>query len=253
MITTIRVRFGLLIIATALLAACASPPVPVGANDPYESVNRAWFERNLALDAMLAGPDESVPHDAEAPILAPRPAPFRRAVSNFGANLGLPSTIVNDLLQVRPHHAVENTLRLAINTTLGLAGLFDPAGAMGLHGRRSDFGETLHRWGVGEGAYMVLPVLGPSNERDAAGMVVDMFINPLRFVLPRDELYMTTAARAAGRFADRAEFAGLLDANVIDTADPYAQARLLFMQTRRYHLGIESEDQIIDPYAEFQD
>ena len=251
LIIAIQARTAGLLIAAVLLTACAQRPVPAGANDPYETVNRVWFERNLALDARMSGDSEAPVADSEAPVIAPRPALFRRAISNFGANLGLPSTIVNDLLQIRPDHAMENTLRLAINSTIGLGGVFDPAGAIGLHGRSSDFGETLHRWGVGEGAYLVLPVLGPANERDALGMVVDVVINPLRFVLPQDEYYISTAARIAGRFADRAEFAGLLDANVINTADPYAQARLLFMQTRRYHLGIESEDEFIDPYADF--
>jgi phospholipid-binding lipoprotein MlaA len=250
------------------LAACGLAPIPSGTNDPYEAVNREWFDTNLALsgmfsrdtapvDAGAAGSDadtaDSSPEAAETPVAAPRSAPLRRMVGNFGANLGVPSSILNDLLQIRPDRAVENTIRLVVNTTLGLGGLFDPAGAMGIHGRRSDFGETLHRWGVGEGAYMVLPVLGPTTERDAAGQIVDAALNPLRFVLTPTELRWSTAARLAGRFAESAEYSDILDANVINTADPYAQARLLYLQTRRYHLGIENEDEVIDPYADFLD
>jgi len=273
---------GLAALALIALAGCNLARTPAaGTNDPYETANRAQFDANLALDRALSGAPASASDPAPgaqtgaagqgtatavaqgtgdgagdgAMALAepPRPSPFRRGIRNFGANLGIPGTILNDLLQIRPDRAAENTLRLVVNSTIGLGGLFDPAGAMGLYGRRSDFGETLHRWGVGEGAYVVLPVLGPSTERDAAGMVVDMVIDPLRFVLPRNEYYGSLLARGAGRFATLAENADLLDANVIDTTDPYAQARLLYLQTRRYHLGIEIEDEVIDPYAEFLD
>ncbi|MCW1931539.1 MlaA family lipoprotein [Pararhodobacter zhoushanensis] len=246
------------LVLVGLVAGCASPTVAPGFNDPFESTNRAWFEHNMALSGALTGGDEPAP--AVAPVtdattvVAPAPhrsSRFRRIVGNFGGNLGQPSVILNDLLQVRPDRAVENTLRFVINTTVGLGGLFDPAGHMGIHGRSTDFGETLHRWGAGEGAYMVLPVFGPSTERDTAGLVVDAFINPLRFVLPQPESSLTSIARIGGRLADAAEYSDILDANVINTADPYAQARLLYLQTRRYHLGIEAEDEIIDPYADF--
>ncbi|WP_323035659.1 VacJ family lipoprotein [Pararhodobacter sp.] len=205
----------------------------------------------MTTDVVADAADPDALADIVEGVAPTPPSPFRRIVSNFGSNLGIPSTIVNDLLQIRPDRAAENTLRLVVNTTIGVGGLFDPAGAMGLHGRTSDFGETLHRWGVGEGAYMVLPVLGPTTERDATGMIVDIALNPLRYIVPSPEIHWTTVARAAGRMADRAEYADLLDANVINTSDPYAQARLLYLQTRRYHLGIENEAEVIDPYADF--
>ncbi len=228
-------------VVAGLASGCARNPAP-GVNDPFEATNRARFEQNMALTGALGADDGDE---------APRPRPLRRMVRNFGANLGLPSTILNDLLQLRPHHATENTVRLAINTTVGLGGLFDPASRIGIHGRRSDFGETLHRWGVGEGAYVVLPLYGPSTERDTLGLVVDMAIDPLRFVLPGSEYGWSLAARNAARLADAAEYSDILDANVINTADPYAQARLLYLQTRRYHLGVEVEEEVIDPYADF--
>ena len=212
--------------AALLLAACGHAPVATGTNDPNEAVNRVWFQRNLALAGVVSRAD-SAPADpaSEVPAAAPRRHPFRHALGNFGANLGLPGVILNDLLQLRPDHATENTVRLLLNTTVGLGGLFDPASRLGVHGRSSDFGETLHRWGAPEGAYVVLPSAGDYN--------------------------LSVAARLAGRFANAAEYSDLLDANVINTADPYAQARLLYLQTRRYHLGIQAEDEIIDPYADF--
>jgi phospholipid-binding lipoprotein MlaA len=222
----------------ALVAGCTQAPPPAAVNDPFEATNRAWFDRNLALDRAVSR--DAPPREG--------PAPLRRLVRNFGSNLSIPSTVVNDLLQLRPDRAAQNTLRFAINSTVGLGGLFDPAAAMDLHGRRSDFGETLHVWGVGEGAYVVLPILGPSTERDALGMVVDAVINPWDYVLTGPEARAVTLGRWAGRFADRAEYADLIDANVMQTADPYAQSRLLFLQARRYHLGIQTEDDGFDPY-----
>lgn len=239
--------FGLVAAVLAALAGCARAPAPAGVNDPFEATNRAWFETNLALDRALSpGGDEAAAEPA-------RGGPLRRGVRNFGGNLGIPATVVNDLLQLRPDRAAQNTLRFAINSTVGLAGIFDPAGAMGLHGRQSDFGETLHRWGVGEGAYVVLPVLGPSTERDALGMVVDSLLNPWDHLVPRHEARAVTVARWAGRLADRAEYADVIDANVMQTTDPYTQARLLFLQTRRYHLGVASEDDVFDPYDDLGD
>ena len=232
----------------ALLAACTAPRPDAVPADPHEAVNRARFEANLRLaGAGDADADAGEAHGDEAP----RASPVRRAVANVGENLGMPGRVVNDLLQLRPHHAVENTLRFAINSTVGLGGLFDPAGRMGLHGRATDFGETLHRWGMGEGAYVVLPLLGPSTERDTLGLAVDLALDPLRFALPPRGYAGSLVLRGAGRLAEAAEYSDLLDANVIDTADPYAQARLLYLQTRRYHLGIETDEEFIDPYADF--
>lgn len=230
------IRYVLLAALAVGLGACAAPS-PSGTVDPYEATNRAWFDANLRL----AGTGGE----------APRPNPFRRAAANAGANLSVPSSVLNDLLQVRPLQALENTLRFAINSTVGLAGLFDPASAIGLHGRRNDFGETLHRYGMGEGAYLVLPLVGPTTERDALGMAVDLALDPLQLVTGPRGRAAALAVRGGGRLAGAAENADLLDANVIDTADPYAQARLLYLQTRRYHLGIESDEEFIDPYADF--
>lgn len=230
------------LVVMAALAACSPRPPGAEIHDPYEVTNRAWFENNLALDNAVLGetaaPSESAP---------------RRLVRNFGANLSIPGSVINNLLQFRPDRAIENTLRFAINSTVGIGGLFDPAGRIGLHGRQSDFGETLYVWGVNEGAYVVLPFFGPSTERDAAGMVVDAALDPFRYVLPGREHTATVAARLAARVAERAEYGDLIDANVMQSTDPYAQGRLLFLQARRYYLGEEHEDAFIDPYADLID
>lgn len=229
-------------LSVALMAACSPRPPGAEIHDPFEATNRAWFENNLALDNAVLG--ESATPSEGGP---------QRLVRNFGNNLSLPGSVINNLLQFRPDRAIENTLRFAINSTVGIGGLFDPAGRIGLHGRQSDFGETLFVWGVNEGAYVVLPVFGPSTERDAAGMVVDAVLDPFRYLLPGREHTATVAARLAARVAERAEYGDLIDANVMQSADPYAQGRLLFLQARRYYIGEESEEDFIDPYADFID
>ncbi|HHX88729.1 MAG TPA: VacJ family lipoprotein [Paracoccus sp.] len=237
------IRLWLALTLIGALAACNPRPPGAEIHDPFEATNRAWFETNLALDRAVLGEEEGSPSDGSA----------RRIVRNFGSNLSLPGSVINNLLQARPDRAFENTLRFAINTTVGLGGLFDPAGRIGLHGRSSDFGETLHVWGANEGAFVMLPFFGPSTERDAAGMVVDMVLDPFRHLLPGREHAATVAARLAARVADRAEYDDLIDANVMQSADPYAQGRLLFLQARRYYLGSDSEEAFIDPYADFMD
>ncbi|MFN3953972.1 MAG: VacJ family lipoprotein [Pararhodobacter sp.] len=241
-------RFALVLAVTGGLSACAGRPPAQDINDPFEATNRAWFDSNLALQGAI--PAEAGDTDTNTG----QGNGLRRLVRNFGSNLSVPGTVVNDLLQFRLDRAVENTLRFAINSTIGLGGLFDPAGQIGLHGRRSDFGETLYIWGMDEGAYLVLPVIGPSTERDALGLVVDVFLDPWHhFAVTRPEYRATVAARWAAHYAELLEYSDLLDANVMQSADPYVQARLLFLQARRYHLGIETEDDFIDPYADFFD
>ena len=113
------------------------------------------------------------------------PAPVRQGVGHFAGNLDLPRSVVNNVLQGRFPNAVHNTLRFVVNSTFGLAGLFDPATGIGLEARNTDFGETLHVWGVREGNYVELPFLGPSTERDTVGVGVDLFLNPLSYILPQ--------------------------------------------------------------------
>lgn len=250
-----------LVASLAAVSACSPRPQGAETHDPFETVNRAWFDRNLALaGAVQRAPDDEAladaAHAADAPTLAPTATGsgvLQRRVRRFGSNLSHPRYVVNDLLQLRPARAAENAWRFVINSTIGLGGLFDPAAAMGLQGRPTDFGETLHRWGANEGAYVVLPFFGPTTERDAAGMVVDLMLDPLRHVLTGREHVAASGARLAGRLADQAAFSDVIDANVMRSEDPYVQARLLFLQARRHHLGIESEDDFIDPYADFPD
>lgn len=233
---------GVLLLVAAL-AACASPDVTSDHHDPYELRNREVFETNVEIDRALFK-DRS----GTGPAI---PAPVRNGLSNFSETFSLPQTIVNDALQFNVEDVIHNSFRLAVNVTLGVGGLMDPATELGLEKRSSDFGETLHVWGFDEGAYLVLPILGPSTERDAVGKVVDLFTNPLGYVLPSPEKYLGTATGIVAGIGARGEFAGTVESVLYDSADPYAAARLLYLDNRRFQLsGGDSSDAFFDPYEE---
>ncbi|NJB67193.1 phospholipid-binding lipoprotein MlaA [Desulfobaculum xiamenense] len=143
-----------------------SPDSPFYVYDPWERMNRRIYDFNARLDHYVLMPvvetyERIVPH------------PVRRGVSNFFSNLGELPTFLNCLLQLDGAGAANTFGRFATNTVLGVGGLFDVADAGGLYHQHEDFGQTLAVWGVPRGPYLVLPVLGPSNVRDAAGLAVD--------------------------------------------------------------------------------
>lgn len=230
------------------LAACGPAPAPQGINDPYETENRATHAFNVALDRNIIKPMSAG--------LGSGGGPVSEGIGNFADNLGTPGDVVNNLLQVRVGQATHNTLRFAINSVIGLGGIFDPATAMGVTEKKTDFGETLHVWGVDEGAYVELPLLGPSTQRDALGSVVDLALDPMNYLLPRPESYVGTMAKLAAKLGDRGRYSATVDSILYDSADSYIQARLLYLQNRRYELGQTSgefasfEDPYEDPYGQ---
>ena len=131
--------------------------------DPFERANRAALKFNLKVDRFALKP--------AAKVYAKLPGPVRNGVSNFFSNLWQPNTILNDLLQGKWAHAGRDTGRFVINTTLGFFGLMDVATALDLPKRNEDFGQTLAVWGVPAGPYLMLPLLGPRNLRDAVGTI----------------------------------------------------------------------------------
>ena len=159
--------------------------------------------------------------------------------------------MANQSLQGRLLRASRNTLRFTVNATLGLAGLFDVASPLGLPEDESDFGETLYVWGLPEGAYMELPVLGPSTERDAVGRFVDLFTDPLYYLLPSPDRYYGTGARVAAKVIKLDDYGDQIDALMNDSADSYAQLRLIWLQNRRFELGDDRAggEDYIDPEA----
>lgn len=240
-----RVAVPGMVLATTL-TACAAPEVAQGINDPYETQNRAVHEANKTIDRTVLKPLSGGYGNGV-------PAPVRQGVGNFAGNLSLPGSIVNDILQANIDDAVSNGVRLLINTTFGIGGLFDPATAWGLPARDSDFGETLHVWGFAEGHYVELPLLGPSTKRDAIGSVVDLFTNPLSYMSPSPERYAGPVSSAVSKVGDRYRFGDTIDAILYDSADSYAQARLLYVESRRFELGGGTVGDAFEGYDDYDD
>ena len=234
------------LVAVVALGACAARDVPVGVNDPNE-------ERNRKIHAFNKRVDDGVLRPLSSGYVGGVPAPVQKGVGNFAGNLSTPGYFVNDVLQGNIDDAAHNFVRFIFNTTIGLGGLFDPATSWGLHERSSDFGETLHVWGAPEGAYMELPFLGPSTQRDAAGKVVDIFTNPLSYVIPAPEKYGMPVVKGFSGVGARYRYRELVDSILYDSADSYAQARLLYLDARRFQLSGSSSGPNagdVDPYAD---
>lgn len=233
----------------SVLSACGPAPAPSGIDDPNEANNRQVHAFNRSIDHALLRPTANT----YSSLL---PEPIEDGVSNFAQNLDAPGDVVNNVLQLRLGKAVENTLRFAINSTLGIGGLFDPATALGIAGDPTDFGETLHVWGAPEGEYAEVPFIGPTTGRDTLGLVVDVALNPVRLVLPNPESYYATGAKIASGLSKRARYGDTVDSILYESADSYAQTRLLYLQNRRFELGQTAggaEGGFEDPYADFED
>jgi len=228
----------------ASLAGCSAAPSPQGITDPKEAANREIHAFNQGIDKALVRPASG----AYGSVL---PEPVKRGVSNFAMNLDAPGDVANNLLQGRIGNAGQNTLRFAVNTVLGIGGLFDTATALGLPGKPTDFGETLHIWGAGEGNYVELPFVGPSTERDFVGLIVDLALNPVRLALPEPQASYATVAKLGSKLGDRDRYSEIVDQVLYESADSYAQSRLLYLQNRRFALGqTTTDDTFVDPYED---
>ncbi len=191
--------------------------------DPIEGFNRAIFAFNEGLDSVLIRP---VAKGYEAIF----PAPVRAGVSNFYGNIADPFIAVNNLLQGKPAEAVGDVARFIFNTSFGIFGIFDVATEMGLEKHEEDFGQTFGRWGAGPGPYLMLPVFGPRDVRDAGGLVLDVYADPVGNV---DHVPTRNSLTAVRLVNDRAI---LLPADqIIEAAalDKYAYIRDAYLQRRR--------------------
>lgn len=242
-ISSISLRIALLVGLGIGLVACTGAPTPTGISDPYEAQNRAVHDFNKAVDRNLLKPTAST-------YKSVAPGPIRTGINNMASNLALPGIVMNDLLQLKLGAALHNTTRFALNSTFGLAGLLDVATQNKLPGRPNDFGQTLYVWGVPEGAYTELPFFGPSTQRAAVGIIVDFAVNPTKHLLQPGQRQVGTAAKLLEKLDDRNKYTGVVESVLYESEDSYAQARLLYLQSRRLDLSGElDESQLEDPYA----
>ena len=209
------------LLLAAMLTACASGP-NANPRDPLEPFNRGMTNVNDAVDGAVLKPVATVYRDIT-------PDPVRTGVNNFFQNLGDVWSFINATLQLRPREAAENFLRFNVNTVFGVAGLFDVASDMGLERTRLDFGQTLGRWGVPAGPYLVLPFFGPSSFRDAAGFSIESrgdLVQGLSDIPMRNSLYVL---RAVETRANLLRASTLLEGAALDK---YSFTRDLYLQRR---------------------
>lgn len=225
------------------LAGCATPPrdpaerAAFEANhDPLEPLNRKIFAFNQAFDRCLVKPVAKT-------YVRVVPAPGRAGLHNFIQNLGEPIVLGNDLLQADFRRAAKTAGRFLIDSTIGIGGIIDVADSARLPQQTGDFGQTLHAWGWRGGPYLVLPLFGPSDPRDAVGQGVDVFLDPLRFVA--DNANYPTGLSAAKTIAsgidERSRNLGTLDELERESIDYYAALRSLYRQNRAAVLGEKTQ------------
>ena len=185
-------------LAAIVLTGCASPRIKNPA-DPLESFNRGVYQFNDAVDKAIAKP-------VAQGYNAVMPVPGKVMVSNFFSNLDDLIITINDLLQFKLVQAFSDGGRLLINTTIGAFGLVDAATPAGFEKHNEDFGQTLGYWGVGNGPYIVLPLLGPSTVRDSVGLYADSRPSMLRRVnhmRTRNQLYLTKVVNRRAQLLDQ--------------------------------------------------
>ncbi len=225
-------RFGqvlAMLLVIGVTANCASTSSPdeyadddYSVNDPFEDINRVTFEINQTLDGLLLRPIAEI-------YVGVVPEWGRDRINDALNNLGEPVNFANGLLQGNMERAATSMLRFAFNSTFGLAGFFDIADGIGLSRADEDFGQTLAVWGVAEGSYLMLPLFGPSNPRDAIGMGVDWLIDPFTRALRSHEKYQRLIARGIDQ---RSRYINELETLEETSIDFYAAMRELYRQHR---------------------
>ena len=194
--------------------------------DPIEKVNRAIFSFNNIADIIILEP--------VAKGYKNLPSPIQSGVSNFIDNLKMPLVIVNQLLQGQGKNAAESTGRFIVNSTAGLLGIIDVADNIGLEKKQEDFGQTLATWGVGDGFYVVLPIFGPSNLRDSAGMILTYVTDPINaYAISEDETWILPVRTATNAIDQRSRIIDEVNALRDNSLDYYAAVRSSYYQNRK--------------------
>jgi len=215
-------------------AACAAMP-PAGdaeaqaefreLNDPLEPTNRFFYRITDGLDTYVLRPVAVAYRDVV-------PERVRRPIHNVLNNLGMPAQFANDVLQAKPRRAGDSMMRFVINSTAGVGGLFDVASGWGYPDHEADFGMTLAVWGVGDGPFLFLPVVGPSNPRDATGFGVNAALDPLTWASFGGRQTLGIARAGTGLVDTRERLIDQVDSIKRGALDPYATFRSLYRQNR---------------------
>lgn len=229
------VRTLALVASSMLFSGCASQQT-VPQEDRWEGMNRVIYGFNDGVDRVLLKP-------IARGYRFITPDPVERGVRNVFGNLAYPTVIVNNLLQGKPGAAISDTGRFIVNSTVGVAGIFDVASNIGLEEHDEDFGQTLAVWGVGSGPYVVLPFLGPSTLRDAFGIPADRATNVIEHL---DDASIEDKLTVLQIISLRASLLSL-DDQVNASSDPYLFVREAYLQRRNFQIydgepPVEEED-----------
>jgi phospholipid-binding lipoprotein MlaA len=229
---------ALAVIAVALTAgiSCAHIDGDPDPSDPWERMNRGTFRFNEGADRWVVEP-------IAKGIDFVLPDPVERSIRKFFDNSMIPIHFGNALLQFKPVSAVEDLARFVINTTIGVAGFFDPATDFGLEAHREDFGQTLGFWGVPPGPYLVLPLLGPSNPRDTVGLIADSASLVYPWFVP---LYVSSAIGVGRQLNLRSLALDEIAAERKAALDYYVAVRNAYMSYRENQIRDREEDEADD-------
>ena len=239
-----RAALGIVFVLSAGACVTLPPNSQRAPQDPWESWNRGVYKFNDALDRGVAKP-------VARTYVRIVPKPVRTGVSNFFSNLDTPTVMVNDALQGKLLAAASDLGRFVLNSTFGLAGLFDPATSAGLARNDEDFGQTLGHWGVHSGPFLELPLLGPSDLRDAPSKLVDTYTNPKQYIRNTSVKW---GLYGLGLVNTRAALLPL-DDTLKNVYDPYAFIRDAYLQHRAYLVsdGKITDEPLVDPGADTPD
>ena len=240
-----RVLSPCLLLATALLAGCATPPPASDpealadfrqTNDPLEPANRVFYAINDGIDAVVLRP-LAVGYNYAVPEV------IRTHVHNVLVNMDNPMLLANDMMEGQPRRAGDTLMRLLINTTIGIGGIFDVASGLGYAGHDGDFGVTLAVWGVPSGPFLYLPILGPTDPRDAIGYGVDFALDPQTWLVTSGPGLDLEYARYGLYLIDiRSSLLEDLDKVKEQALDPYATFRSLYRQHRQAEINAVVND-----------
>lgn len=225
-------NISLLLLTCLLISGCAttSTQYPPDPQDPYEAYNRAMFKFNDKFYQAVAMPINSI-------YTTITPSFGRDGIRNFFRNLGLVPGLLNDALQWNWCYFAKDATRLLLNSTLGLAGLFDVAGNAGIPWHPQGFGYTLAKWGgsqtVTQPGYLVLPILGSSTVSDTVGLVVDIYTYPVTYVSP---VWLQNVMIATYTLQKNADAMPQYQAITSTALDPYVAVREAYLQNRAYNI-----------------
>ena len=230
-------KLKILILSTMLLYSSSAWTT----EECFEKVSRSVFKFNMALDNVIIGP--------LAKGYNKLPEPIKNGTSNFTSNIATLLSIPNHILQGNLRDAGDATASFLINTTVGVVGLGNPAGKLGLKAQKEDVGQTLGSYGIGPGCYLVLPILGPSTARDSVGMIADTFVDPFAHITWREnELFGVSGNQidyVAVRGTTAVDFRADNDTNFENleknSIDLYASFKSLYLQNRKNKVNNSSE------------